>query len=215
MQQMFPQLEPPKPDKPFMDKAGWQLVIIAVSFFAGILGTIMVSVWQGTTHLIDVNWFVVIVGVILVIIMIGTIVFCVWYAFITRKKLYEQYNKDRAAYKEEWQRFQGTWHTYFEKERFRWDDFAVDFTRKNMEEQNKRHEELKKQYMDAIADAETRMDSSIKNAQTIFTGAVESQRRAVDTYGEQLIHAQKQMEKLEQRLRKELSLPDEEIVTPP
>ena len=84
-----------------------------------------------------------------------------------------------------------------------------------MEEQNKRHEDLKRQCMDAISDAENRMDSSIKNAQTIFTGAVESQRRAVDTYGEQLIHAQKQMNELEQRFRKELSLPDEETVTPP
>jgi hypothetical protein len=207
MQQMFPQLEPQKTDKVFMDKAGWQLLTLVATVVTALIADIIL----GTAHVIDFNWFVVII----VVIMLAIMSFCIWYTFRTRQKLYEQYNNDRAAYREEWQRFKETWYTYFENERFRWDDFAINFSRKNMEEQNKRHEELKRQCLEAIAGAENRMDSSIKNAQTIFTGAVESQRRAVDTYGEQLIHAQKQMGELEQRLRKELSLPDEETITPP
>ena len=100
--------------------------------------------------------------------------------------------------------FDRTESSYFQNERFRWDDFAVDFTRKNMEEQNARHEELKRQCMEAILDA-NRMDSNIKTAQSLFSGAVKSQRFAVELYAEQLIHAQRQMQALEERLRRELT----------
>ena len=52
--------------------------------------------------------------------------------------------------------------------------------------------------MEAIHDAELRLDVSVKNAQSMFSGAVESNRIAVDLYRQQLIHAQNQMEALEE-----------------
>ncbi len=52
--------------------------------------------------------------------------------------------------------------------------------------------------MEAIHDAELRLDVSVKNAQSMFSGAVESNRIAVDLYEQQLIHAQNQMEALEE-----------------
>ena len=52
--------------------------------------------------------------------------------------------------------------------------------------------------MEAIHDAELRLDVSVKNAQAMFSGAVESNRIAVDLYEQQLIHAQNQMEALEE-----------------
>ncbi len=54
------------------------------------------------------------------------------------------------------------------------------------------------QCMEAIHDAELRLDVSVKNAQSMFSGAVESNRIAVDLYEQQLIHAQNQMEALEE-----------------
>jgi len=52
--------------------------------------------------------------------------------------------------------------------------------------------------MEAIHDAELRLDVSVKNAQSMFSGAAESNRIAVDLYEQQLIHAQNQMEALEE-----------------
>ncbi len=208
MQQLFPQLEPQKPDKVFMDKAGWQLLTLVATVVTALIADIIL----GTAHVIDFNWFVVII----VVIMLAIMSFCIWYTFKTRQKLYEQYNKDRAAYREEWQRFQETWHTYFEKERFRWDDFAVDFTGKNREEQNKRHEELKRQCMEAIGGVKNSFASSLSNTQFIFTNAVQSYERALDSQKQYLMDVlHTEMKELEQRLRKELSLPDEETITPP
>jgi biopolymer transport protein ExbB/TolQ len=208
MQQMFPQVEPPSKFTIFMEKFAWPTITLIVGT---VLAAVIIAIWLGKIQIVDFSWIMLIAAFVMLVITVSF----AWYSVRTRKKLQEQYDEDRAALYTDYRQFKENWRNFFDNEKFRWDDFAVNFTRKNMEEQNKRHEELKKQCMDAIADAENRMDSSIKNVQTIFTGAVESQRRAVDTYGEQLIHAQKQMNELEQRLRKELSLPDEENITPP
>ena len=121
MQQLYsePEFEPPsKPN--IMKDASLPLILI----IASLLGSLIAALILGTTHVIDFNWFVVII----VVIMLAIMGFCIWYTFRTRQKLYEQYNHDRAAYREEWQRFKESWHTYFENERFRWDDFAVNFS---------------------------------------------------------------------------------------
>jgi hypothetical protein len=84
-------------------------------------------------------------------------------------------------------------------------EWAISFSQAINKDQKERAEELKRQCMEAISDAELRLDVSVKNAQAIFSGAVESQRITVDLYGQQLIHALKRMEALEERLRKELT----------
>jgi len=59
--------------------------------------------------------------------------------------------------------------------------------------------------VEAVHDAELRLDVSVKNAKSLFSSAVESNRIAVDLYKQQLIHAQNQMAALEEQLRKELT----------
>jgi hypothetical protein len=79
-------------------------------------------------------------------------------------------------------------------------EWAISFSQAINKEQKERAEELKGQCMEAISDAELRLDVGVKNAQSIFSGAVESQRITVDLYGQQLIRALKRMEALEERL---------------
>jgi hypothetical protein len=95
-----------------------------------------------------------------------------------------------------------------EEETRQWNDWAVSFSLASDKEHKDRSEELKRQCMQAIHDAENRMDGNITNALTIFKGTVESYQIAVDRYGQQLIHAWKQMEALEERLKKELTPPE-------
>src|SRR5713101_8568057 len=195
MQQMFPQLEPPNNDKAFMDKVGWQLILLFATFVAALIAAIIL----GTTHVIGFDWIVT----ILVGIMLGIMVFCVWYTFRTREKLQEQCNKDIAAIKNDVLTFKNAIRHMREDETHQWNEWAISFSAQTDKEHRERTEELKRQCMEAIHDAELRLDVSVKNAQSVFSGAVESNRVAVDLYGQQLIHAQNQMAALEERLRKE------------
>ena len=82
---------------------------------------------------------------------------------------------------------------------------ANSFSAQTDKEHRERTEELKRQCKEAVHDAELRLDVSVKNAQSLFSSAVESNRIAVDLYKQQLFHAQNQMAALEERLRKELT----------
>src|SRR5260370_15028647 len=202
MQQMFPQLEPPNNDKAFMDKVGWQLILLFATFVAALIAAIIL----GTTHVIGFDWIVT----ILVGIMLGIMVFCVWYTFRTREKLQEQYNKDIAAIKNDALTFKNDIRHMREDETHQWNEWAISFSAQTDKEHRERTEKLKRLCMEAIHDAELRLDVSVKNAQSMFSGAVESNRIGVDLYRQQLIHALNQMEALEERLRKELTPENEE-----
>lgn len=202
MHQFYQQPDPPK--KSFMEQAGWQLIIIAAAFIAGILGTVIVGIWQGTTHIIDFSWVVL----FLILILSGIVAYFVWHNIKTRKQIQEQYAKDITEFRRDNQTFKTEIRQMREEETHGWHEWAVSFSAQVDKEHKDRTEALKRQCMEAIHDAENRMDSSIKNAQSVFSGAVESNRFAVDLYGQQLIHAQNQMAALEERLRKELIPPE-------
>src|SRR5216684_8791619 len=74
-----------------------------------------------------------------------------------------------------------------------WHEWSISFSARTDKEHRERTEELKRQCMEAIHDAEQRLDGSVKNAQSIFSGSVQSFTIAVDLYGQQLILAQNQM----------------------
>lgn len=198
MQQMFPQSEPQK--KSFMEQAGWQLIILLATIIAALGADIIL----GTTHVIDFNWSVL----ILVGIMFAIMVFCVWYTFRTRQKFQKQYNQDIADIRKDVLSFKNDIRQMREEETRGWNEWAISYSQQTAKEHKDRTEELKRQCMEAIHDAENKMDVSVKNALSIFKGAVESYQFAVDSYREQLIHTRKQMEALEERLTKELTLPE-------
>lgn len=192
MQQMSPQFTSPNSDKAFMDKIGWPLIIVLATFVATFIGAIIL----GTTHIIGFSWIVA----ILVGIMFAIMAFCVWYTFRTRKKLQGQYNQDIATIKKDVSTFKDDMRSMREDETRHWNEWAVSFTAQVDKEHRERAEELKRQCLEAIHDAELRLDVSVKNAQTLFSGAFDSNKIAVDLYREQLIQAQKQMKALEERL---------------
>jgi len=130
--QMYPQGQPP--NKTFMEQAGWQLIIISVAFIAGITGTIIVGIWQGTTHVIDFNWLVL----ILVDIMFGIMVFSVWYTFRTREKLQEQYNKNIAAINNDVLTFKNDIRHMREDETHQWNEWAISFSAQTDKEHRER-----------------------------------------------------------------------------
>src|SRR5260370_39385584 len=119
MEQMFPELGPQNNNKTFMEQAGWQLVLIAVSFVTGILGTIIVTVWQGKTHIIDFNWIVI----VLIIIMFGIVTYSI------RKG-----QRHRARLQADYLQFKQTWESYFHNEQSRWDKWAITFTEEREKE---------------------------------------------------------------------------------
>lgn len=190
MQEIYPQIEPPKNSFNLRD-------IILV--LATVVGTIIGAIILGTTHIIGFDWIVA----ILVGIMLGVMIFCIWYTFRTRQRLQERYDRDHAAFKDEWQTFKQVWQSYFNNEQDRLDKWALSYAADREKEYQQRYEELKRQCMEAIHDAELRMDAAIKSAQSLFSSAVESERYAVELYGRQLIHAQEQMLALEERLKRE------------
>ncbi|GER87892.1 hypothetical protein KDW_20540 [Dictyobacter vulcani] len=205
MQQMLPQLEPPsKPDK--MKELGWPIIIVIATLLGTILGSIIAAIILGTTHIIDFSWLMIILGCG----MFAITVFFVLYSIKTRQRFQEQYNKERASTQVEYQKFIQRWESYFNNERFRWDDWAVDFSRQSDKEHRESTEELKRQCMEAISDAEQRLDGSVKNTQSIFTSSVESYKIAVDHYQKQLINVMRQIDALEKRLEEKATSDKEE-----
>ncbi len=200
MQQMFPQLEPPSRSNT-MKEIGLPIILVIVT----LLGSVIASIILGTTHVIDFNWLMIILGCV----MLAITVFFAWSSIRTRQKLQEQYNTDRASSQVKYQKFIQHWESYFNNERPRWDDWAVNFSKQSDIEHRERTEELKRQCMEAISDAEQRLDVSVKNAQSIFAGSVETYKFAVDQYQEQLINAMRRMDALEKRLEEKVT-PDKE-----
>ena len=204
MQQMFPQGQPPK--KSFMEQAGWQLIIIAASLLAGITGTIIVGIWQGTTHIIDFNQLVL----IFTGIMLNIAIFSVWHGIRTGRKYQEQYNKNLADMKSDVQTFKNDYRKVVDGLIQEWNNWVTAFNLRNAQEQMTRSSEINKKCMETIADAENRIRTDIKNTETILTSTVKSYESAVDLYREQLIQTVKRMDALEEKLKNDPP-PDSEV----
>ena len=192
MQQMDSQGEPPS-RLTTMSIVGSPLTLVIATLVGTIIGAIISAIILGTAHLIDFSWIMLIMGCML----LATTVFFVWYSI--RKG-----RRDRAELHADYQQFKENWESYFKNELSRWDKWAITYATDREKDYMAYAEELKRQCMEAIHDAEQRLDVTVKNAQSLFKGAVESQQRAVELYAEQLTHAQMQMQALEERPRKEL-----------
>jgi len=197
MPQMFQQVEPEPPNKPnIMKDVGLSIILVLIT----IIGTIIASITLGTTHVIGFNLLIfVLVGTMLVIT-----VFFAWYSMRTRQKLSKQYNKDIADMKRNLQVFKNDMLQIRLEETRQWQQWANSFTQSTYREYKHHSEELKEQCMAAIFEAENRMNSNIENAQYNFSISVQSLQFAVDSYRQHLIKAMKQMEALEEQIKKEL-----------
>src|ERR1700680_2281117 len=112
MQQLYPQIEPPKNSNNMRD-----IILVLTT----LVGTIIGAIILGTTHVIGFDWIVT----MLVVIMFGIMVFCILYTLKTRQRLQEQYDRDHAALKDEWQTFKQVWQSYFDNEQDRLDKWAI------------------------------------------------------------------------------------------
>jgi hypothetical protein len=205
MRQMYQQPEPAK--KPFMEKAGWQLIIIAASLLAGIIGTIIVGVWQGTTHIIDFSWVVL----FLVIILSGIVAYFIWYNIKTKKQFQELYNKDITDIKSEVLMFKNDIRRMREEETHHWNGWAVSFSQASDKEHRERTEVLKRQCMEAIHDAELRLDVSMKNLMSQYKDAQVIAGDIIDKYREQLIYEMRRIDAIEEHFKKMTLTNDQEF----
>jgi hypothetical protein len=197
MQQFSQQPEPPK--KSFMEQVGWQLILIVVAFITGILGTVIVGIWQGTTHIIDFSWVVL----FLVLIISGIVAYFVWYSIKTRKQILEQYIKDTAEVKRDNQTFKNDIRQMREDETRGWHEWAIPFSAQVDKEHRERTEVLKRQCMEAIHDAGLRLDVNMKNSMSLYKTAQETAGIIIDQYREQLIHEMRRMDAIEEHFRSE------------
>ncbi len=204
MSPIAPLPTPPSKFDIFMEKFAWPTITL---FVGTVLAAVIIAIWLGKIQVVDFSWIMLILGCL----MVGTTIFCIWYSITTRHKLQEQYNKNIADIKKNNLTFKTDIRRMREEETHDWHEWAISFSKQADKEHRERTEELKKQCMEAISDAKRDLDVSVKNAQTLFKGSVESYQIAVDLYREQLIHAQKQMQALEERLRKELTPPESTI----
>jgi biopolymer transport protein ExbB/TolQ len=177
-----------------------------------VLGSMIAGLILGTTHIIGFN----LLAFILVSIMFAIMVFCVWYTFRTKQKFQEQYDRDRNELQAEYQQFKQNWQVYFANERDRWDKWAIAYSQDREKEYKEHSEDLKRQCMEAIDDVKKGFAGQLDNTKIIFTNAVQSYERALDSQKQYLMDVlHTEMKELEQQLRKELSLHDEETITPP
>lgn len=195
LSQQFQQPVPPNKVSTFMDKAVWPTIAIIVGTpIAAFIG----AIWLGSIHILDFNWLMLGLGLIMILL---TSCFA-WYSHRTRVVLQNKYDNDVTALKREYYAFRQNFTDMVNHEFNRLNIMFTGYTQANATEQNERLEEMKKQLIEKIKDAETGMDSDIKNAQTIFSGAVQSYGIAVDQYSQQLIQAVKRIDALEEQLRK-------------
>ncbi len=94
--QQFFQQEPPKKSY-FMKEYGWTL-ITGLIVLLGSIATIIITI-LGKVVFVDFNWFVGFVGILMLAILISGI----WYDIRSRRKQKEQYGKDAAAMKAEYE----------------------------------------------------------------------------------------------------------------
>lgn len=195
MHEMFPPVEPPNRSN-IMKDVGLSIILVLIT----IIGIIIASITLGTTHVIGFN--------LLIFILVGTMllltVFFAWYSMRTRQKLSQQYNKDIADMKRNLQVFKNDMLQIRLEETRQWQQWANSFSQSTYREYKHHSEELKEQCMAAIFEAENRMNSNIENAQYNFSISVQSLQFAVDSYRQHLMKAMKQMEALEEQIKKEL-----------
>ena len=195
MHEMFPPVEPPNRSN-IMKDVGLSIILVLIT----IIGIIIASITLGSTHVIGFN--------LLIFILVGTMllltVFFAWYSMRTRQKLSQQYNKDIADMKRNLQVFKNDMLQIRLEETRQWQQWANSFSQSTYREYKHHSEELKEQCMAAIFEAENRMNSNIENAQYNFSISVQSLQFAVDSYRQHLMKAMKQMEALEEQIKKEL-----------
>lgn len=198
---MLPQQfqQPPNKVNTFMEKAGWS----ALSTILGGVIVFFVTVWLVKIQVVNFSWFMLLVAFLMLVIA----VFFAWYSIKTRNLLQEQYNKHIARIESDVQTFKNDHRRMREEETRHWNEWAVSFSAQADKEHRESTEELRRQCMEAIHDAELRLDVTVKNAQTQFSGALDSNKIVVGLYRDQLIHVQRQMKALEELLRKE-SVPE-------
>ena len=200
MSRMFQQPEPPK--KSFMEQMGWSTI-------SGVLVGIIVFIltaWIIKVQVVDFSWAMLIFGCV----MLGITVFCVRYIVTAKRRLQEQFQKDLAASKKEFRAAQDNLIDMTSKETNRLNEWAINFSQASDKEHRERTEELKHQCMEAIRDAEQRLDGGVKNSLSIFKGSVESQQIVVDLYRQQLIQVQKEVKELRENREKVLPPEDPE-----
>jgi c-di-AMP phosphodiesterase-like protein len=195
MQQKFPQAEPPS--KPtIMKDVGLSIILVLIT----IIGIIIASIILGSTHVIGFDMLVfILVGIMLVIT-----VFFTWYSMRTRQKLTEQYHRNIVDMKRNLDAFKNEIMQIRLEESRQWQQWAGSFTQASYREYLKHSEELKNQCMEAIFIAENKMNSNIENTKYTFASSVQSLQFAVDSYRQHLARAMKQMDALEEHIKKEL-----------
>ena len=193
MSPIAPLPTPPSKFDIFIEKFAWPTITLIVGT---VLAAVIIAIWLGKIQVVDFSWIMLILGCLIV----GTTIFCFWYSITTRHKLQEQYNKNIAAIKKDNLTFKTDIRRMRGEETHNWQEWAIFFSKQADKEHRERTEELKKQCMEAISDAKRDLDVSVKNAQSIFAGAVESNKIAVDSYKDYLFQTMKRMDTLEERL---------------
>lgn len=191
MQKMFPQVEPPNKSTTVKD-VGLSIVLVLIT----ICGLIVAAFIFGTTQVIGFDLLVFIMACV----MLAITVFFVWFSIRTRQKLH----RDIAEMKRNVQVFKNEIMRIRLDESRQWQQWAGSFTQTSYKEYMNQSEELKKQCMEAIFMAETKMNSNIESAQYNFSLSVQSLQFAVDSYRQHLVKAMKQMDVLEEQIKKEL-----------
>ena len=139
--------------------------------------------------------------------MTGIALYFAWYSIKTRQKLEKKYVADLAALRKDNKTFKDAQSAYIHNEITRLNQWSIVYSQANDTERKERSEELKRQCMEAISDAENRLDVSVKNTQSLFTGSVQSLQFALDSNMQYLIKTLNRMDELEENLKK-ASLPE-------
>lgn len=201
----YQQPEPPNKGNTFMEKFGLSALLVVFTTIATIVGTVLL----GKIQVLDFSWLLF--GLVLILIVITSSF--AWYNIKTRSMLQKKYQEDRKALLEDYLKFKDNWQKYFDAEKMRWDEWAIGFSQSTTKRLEEGVRETGHDCREAIADAESRMDNSIKTAQTIFSGAVDSYKYALDS---QTLYILDVMEKKLQEMLTTKQIPDEqENISPP
>jgi biopolymer transport protein ExbB/TolQ len=180
---------------------GSPLTVVIATLIGTIIGAIISAIILGTAHIIDFSWILLMLGCVMLVILAASLL--LWYKSI--RAIQAQYEKDAAAMKKDKSDFKEEMRKMIMDEIQRSNEWKISFANQVSKEHRDRSEELKRQCMEAISGAESRMDSSLKNTQSILTNTVKSYEGALESQKHFLIaDMQPKLEALEERLRKEL-----------
>ncbi|HYU74094.1 MAG TPA: hypothetical protein VEL31_15580 [Ktedonobacteraceae bacterium] len=185
-----------------MEQAGWPIITAAVS---GII-VFITTVWIVKVQVVNFSWAMLIFGCI----MIGITAFCVWYSFRTRQRLQGKYQEDLAALRKEFRVTQDNFRDMISQESNRLNEWTISFSQASDKEHRERTDELKRQCMETIHDAEQRLDVSVKNSMSLYKDTQETARIIIDQYREQLIITQRKVDALEKSIKEVLQREDKE-----